>query len=114
LDTLRRKLFMNREWYVENWKHMAPPELDMPHVAHCLNMLRELIMCHADVGVLPWVWIDGPGRIYPDFHRPHQCRNYTAVREFQEGRAMPQSIDGYTENLAPPPDAQFADMKNFQ
>ncbi|KAH5488601.1 hypothetical protein HBI52_232590 [Parastagonospora nodorum] len=106
LDALRRKLFMNRDWYKENWKHMADTELELAHTSHCLRMIREVIMCRADIGLVPWSWdrVDG---LSPDFSRAHRCNNYSAILEFAKGQFMPKPVSAYMENLAPPADAQY-------
>jgi len=97
---------MNRDWYKENWKHMADTELELAHTSHCLRMIREVIMCRADIGLVPWAW-DRVGGMSPDFSRAHRCNNYSAMLEFAKGRFMPKPISAYSENLAPPPDAQY-------
>lgn len=53
------------------------------HTDHCLDSLREQLMCTADIGVLPYVRIKGQDRAYPDFPAaPHMCRNFDDIRSW--------------------------------
>jgi Mycotoxin biosynthesis protein UstYa len=50
---------------------------------HCLDALREQLMCTADIGVLPYVRVRRNERAYPDFPAaPHMCRNFEDIREW--------------------------------
>jgi hypothetical protein len=58
---------------------------------HCLDALREQLMCTADIGILPYVRVRGEDRAYPDFPAaPHMCRNFEDIlewaRDAQTGR----------------------------
>lgn len=50
---------------------------------HCLDMLRQQLMCTADTGVLGQIWIAGP-EPFVDFNTKHKCRNFEAVRQWAE------------------------------
>jgi hypothetical protein len=54
---------------------------------HCLDMLRQQLMCTADTGVLGQVWIAGP-EPFVDFNTNHKCRNFEAVRQWAENHQM--------------------------
>jgi hypothetical protein len=51
--------------------------------AHCLDILRQQLMCTVDMGVLGQVWWnkDSP-TAFPDFNTKHTCRKYEAVRQW--------------------------------
>lgn len=55
---------------------------DIP-IAHCLDILRQQLMCTVDMGILGQVWWnkDNP-TAFPDFNTKHTCRNYDAVRKW--------------------------------
>jgi hypothetical protein len=51
------------------------------HTAHCIDTLRQKLMCHADLGVVPWTNpTDRAG--FLDFGRREQCRNFQEVAKF--------------------------------
>jgi hypothetical protein len=54
-------------------------------------MLRQRLMCTADLGIVPHFWLKS-GATAPSFVRMHTCRNYEAIREFmvKNARAMPK------------------------
>ncbi|SMY24166.1 unnamed protein product [Zymoseptoria tritici ST99CH_1A5] len=113
LDALRRKLYMNRPWYKENWEVMAQFGMEEAHTSHCLDMIRQVITCRADLGVLGWKWVKVRGNSLPDFQRRHQCHNFEAVRDWSAAHQMPKNIQKYEANQSPPPDAIWADAELY-
>ena len=85
LNLLRKALYFNVDYY----RHLgqgafADSELIIrPHVTHCLDMLRQQLMCSADTVVFPYIWVEGLGPV-PNFNRKHKCRNFDAIREWAE------------------------------
>jgi hypothetical protein len=55
-------------------------------IDHCIDMLRQRLMCTADLGIVPHFWLKN-GDTAPDFIRMHTCRGYEAIMEFMVGRA---------------------------
>lgn len=57
-----------------------------PHLDHCIDHLRQAIMCAGDVTTLSWAWVDdfnasvGYGTIL------HTCRDYSAIEEWARER----------------------------
>jgi len=49
---------------------------------HCVEMLRQNILCSADVGMITFEWVRGSIRPYPNFNTPHQCRNWEKIRDW--------------------------------
>lgn len=52
--------------------------------AHCLDTVRQVLMCNVDTAVLGQVWANDPPAAFPDFHTKHMCKNYDAVRQWAE------------------------------
>ncbi|KAK5139989.1 hypothetical protein LTR04_003219 [Oleoguttula sp. CCFEE 6159] len=71
--------------------------------AHCLDILRQQLMCTVDIGVLGQVWWnkDEP-TAYPDFNTKHKCRNFDAVRQWAETHQAPDEVP--PDYLKPPMD----------
>ena len=46
---------------------------------HCADLLRQKLMCDADVGLIPMYWVKHHDHPWPDFSTVHQCRNFDAV-----------------------------------
>ena len=51
---------------------------------HCLESIRQQLMCTADTGLHPFLWVGNPPHIFPDFNREHKCKNFEAIREYAE------------------------------
>jgi hypothetical protein len=54
-----------------------------PLEAHCLDTVRQVLMCNVDTGLLGQVWVD-PEKptAFPDFNTRHVCKNYNDIREW--------------------------------
>jgi len=52
------------------------------HTAHCIDALRQKLMCEADVNVMPWRRpVDGK-RLSLAFDRVEQCHDFREVANF--------------------------------
>lgn len=76
-----RKLF-----YPERYPRVQTTQLRV-HRDHCLNSIREHIMCKADMTPLPTRWTQGIQNYYIEVNRPHTCRNFQKLRDFVTDRA---------------------------
>lgn len=71
------------------------------HVSHCLDIVRQQLMCTVDVGVLGQVWIHpNEPEAYVDFNTLHMCRDFDVIRRWAEERQMPKTVPG--DWLQPP------------
>lgn len=66
------------------------------HLDHCVEMLREGLMCQADVGVITFKMQkegeEAEGEYRPDFANWHVCRDYEAIREWAVGRVVATDV----------------------
>ena len=70
-------------------------------VAHCLDILRQQLMCTTDVGVFGQVWLypDHP-EPFVDFNTQHRCRNFEGIRQWAERNQLPEEVP--SDFLEPP------------
>ncbi|KAF9806897.1 hypothetical protein IEO21_08481 [Rhodonia placenta] len=68
------------------------PELYRMHLDHCIEMLRQNILCTADVGVITYDWVQGYSRPYPDFNTLHTCRNADRILEWNERNGLHEPL----------------------
>jgi len=87
LDNLRKHIHAD---------HYFPHGLDshaIEHRDHCLDMLRQLLMCNFDVGLIPvyWVWSESRGEAIPkeNFSTHKKCRDHGAILEWAYEHALP-------------------------
>ena len=68
---------------------MTDPSL----TAHCLDILRQQLMCTVDIGVLGQVWWDKASpHALPDFNTRHTCRDFEQVRKWAEIHQAPVDV----------------------
>lgn len=64
---------------------------DIEHLGHCIEDLRQSLMCAADVSPIPFV-LDGNGKAVVDVNSVvHRCRDFDAVREWARKRPVESS-----------------------
>ena len=60
------------------------------HVSHCLDILRQQLMCQPDTGMLGQVWWDKESpKAFVDFNTVHKCKDYEGIRRWAEERQLP-------------------------
>jgi hypothetical protein len=70
---------------------------NVKHLNHCVNALRQSIMCHGDVSVLVWQWFEPPNELedpfnelrprhYPFTNVQHTCRNFDKISDWAKSR----------------------------
>jgi hypothetical protein len=53
------------------------------HVGHCVNILRQQLMCTADTTLFGQMWVNATSlRTFADFSTHHKCKNFDLVREW--------------------------------
>ncbi|KAI9775597.1 MAG: hypothetical protein M1839_000998 [Geoglossum umbratile] len=105
LNLLRKSLYYNFDYY-HNLGEGAFKNSDRIlrfHVSHCLDILRQQLMCTVDVAVLGQVWWNKQRPLaYPDFNTVHKCRNFDGVRRWAEAHQAPADVP--PDFLKPPAD----------
>ncbi|KAI3331741.1 hypothetical protein HD806DRAFT_518688 [Xylariaceae sp. AK1471] len=52
-----------------------PSTVEIRHADHCLNVLREVLMCKAGISVLSYEWHNDDRYPLANFHIDGECRN---------------------------------------
>ncbi|KAI8960875.1 hypothetical protein F5Y11DRAFT_349076 [Daldinia sp. FL1419] len=58
------------------------------HIDHCIEMLRQVLICHGDVGIVTYNWVH-PWGLYPDFSTNHKCRKLDNIVAWADKNALP-------------------------
>lgn len=69
------------------------PEVDRAHVEHCLDLLRQVLMCHGDVALHTYQWRDDVRVPWPTFATTHQCRRWDRIVDWSRRRSV-ESLEG--------------------
>ncbi|KAF7185462.1 Oxidase ustYa [Pseudocercospora fuligena] len=106
LNMLRQGLFHNVEYYRGNEDYMAwrPDQLINgiieAHLNHCIDDLRQLIMCIGDMDVIPYLIPPKPIQPgIPDFGRTKQCRNFESMRRWAEANQWKAAMNATPGHL---------------
>ncbi|KAL4995343.1 hypothetical protein BDV10DRAFT_203131 [Aspergillus recurvatus] len=103
-NLLRQSLYYNYDYYRSKADGAFRNEdfIVRKHVSHCLDILRQQLMCTIDVGVLGQVWIH-PEHPSPfvDFNTEHVCRNFEDIRAWAEMNQLPLPAHGHGADEAP-------------
>ncbi|KAI8626643.1 hypothetical protein F5Y19DRAFT_445625 [Xylariaceae sp. FL1651] len=65
------------------------PDLSRNHIDHCIEIIRQSIMCHADTELIIFHWVEGVPNPYPDFNVWHTCRDPEQVLQMAKEREAP-------------------------
>ncbi|KAF9523975.1 hypothetical protein CPB83DRAFT_727462, partial [Crepidotus variabilis] len=58
------------------------------HLSHCIDSLRQSIMCSVDITPIPWVWDFKDKVARPVADIQHTCRNFEKVREWAKEKHL--------------------------
>ncbi|KAK0636392.1 hypothetical protein B0T17DRAFT_571227, partial [Bombardia bombarda] len=86
LNQLREQVY--REYYPD--KHSKAKQLE--HVDHCLDLLRQVVMCHGDVSLQTFGWRDDYRWPWPNFEVQHTCRKWEKIQEWSKENSIPSLI----------------------
>lgn len=106
LNLVRQSTVWDVDYYRQKGKGAFTNEdhIVRKHVSHCIDILRQQLMCQADVGVFGQVWYKAAPEDKPaafvNFNTDHKCRNYDDIREWARVRQLPE--DAPEDFLQPP------------
>lgn len=80
LNLLRKATWSDYYESANDSSHSA--EAAHQHLDHCIEMMRQNIMCNADVTMITWYWVQGHTVPYPNFNTRHRCRNFEKIRDW--------------------------------
>ncbi|KAJ8520845.1 hypothetical protein ONZ45_g2363 [Pleurotus djamor] len=75
-----------------------PHVSDTEHVAHCIDMVRQSLMCSADISIVSWYMpTASPGHKplpLPRFDQTRMCRNFDKLRDWAKERTpAPEALE---------------------
>lgn len=81
-----------RQMLYRDYYHIDNPS-DALHIDHCIENLRQNLMCKADVSLLTFDWIDNNRAPQPHFDIEHECKNWESI----DGWAKDHAFDIFNE-----------------
>ncbi|KJR86042.1 uncharacterized protein SPSK_09758 [Sporothrix schenckii 1099-18] len=59
--------------------------LGMDHIDHCVDLIRQSLMCNADTSVLTWAWDIATKTNVPHVDVAHVCKNFDKIQVWAAG-----------------------------
>jgi hypothetical protein len=79
-----------RQSYYSDYYHDPNPLADQhEHFDHCIDLLRQTIMCHGDISLHTYEWIDDYRFPWPSTRTEHQCRNWDRLIDWSRENYVP-------------------------
>jgi hypothetical protein len=75
---MRQKIY----WNTTNYGEPEPSYINTIHIDHCIDQMRQSLMCTVDVTPIPYEWYPKYGAYMPTTGIMHTCRNFEAVQEY--------------------------------
>ncbi|RDW58855.1 hypothetical protein BP6252_13331 [Coleophoma cylindrospora] len=94
LNKLRKAL------YPDYYFDPDPPHVQLLHVEHCIDYLRQAILCSADMTEVHVLWFESAQRYAPDFKTVHTCRNIQPLIDWSLARSR-RDNSGTEEEITP-------------
>ncbi|KAG7444782.1 uncharacterized protein BT62DRAFT_951836 [Guyanagaster necrorhizus] len=69
------------------------PHADPEHVSHCIDAIRQSLMCNADISVNVWQWSQELSAVVGYSSQAHSCRNFDKLRDWARERRIHEWID---------------------
>ncbi|KAM7184640.1 protein of unknown function (DUF3328) domain containing protein [Rhypophila sp. PSN 637] len=76
----------NKIW--ADWLNDNPITIKV-HISHCFEMLRQVIMCNADLGLIPQHWVEDIKDPFANFNTVHKCRDLDSIERWIEDHVVP-------------------------
>ncbi|KAE9368375.1 hypothetical protein N431DRAFT_347475 [Stipitochalara longipes BDJ] len=94
LNLVRQSLYYNYNYYLAQGKEAFgdTPEVLHWHVSHCVDFIRQRLMCTMDTDVFGSVWVGNrtSASLFVDFNTKHVCKNFDDIRSWAEKNQMPE------------------------
>ncbi|KAH6662835.1 hypothetical protein B0J14DRAFT_452874, partial [Halenospora varia] len=84
LNSLRKTNILNYDYYWGSKYGYEPPVMFESHIDHCIDILRQSLMCHSDVEVATYNWRKTQHNPFPDLGVQKVCRDFDALMKWQE------------------------------
>ncbi|KAK4090436.1 hypothetical protein Purlil1_5108 [Purpureocillium lilacinum] len=79
-----------RKSYYSDYYHDPNPLADQQeHFDHCIDLLRQVVMCHGDVSLHTYQWKEDYRWPWPSMQTEHQCRNWDKLMDWSKEHYIP-------------------------
>ncbi|KAH8892958.1 hypothetical protein GQ53DRAFT_628249, partial [Thozetella sp. PMI_491] len=93
LNAVRKGLITNYHYYWGSTYGFTPPAVFSRHLTHCVDMLRQHLMCHPDLEPFTFNWREGQYKPYADFDIQKKCVDFEQLMIFAETHKDPRHTE---------------------
>lgn len=92
LDVIRKHAYWDYYYtpFYGSWEHAH--ELHWTHLSHCIEMIRQDLVCSANADIITAVWRERQDTPYPDFNMNKKCGDFEGLLEYQEKKVIPMEL----------------------
>lgn len=83
-----RKYIFRDHYNVSFPEHGQSAQKD--HVVHCVDVIRQSLICHGDLAVHGFSWDPDRKPPSPDFRIEHTCKNWALVQDWARKHSAPE------------------------
>lgn len=81
-------------YFPDDLKHKEDrPGYYETHYEHCVDIIRQRLMCSADPGLVTFRWIEGQAGPEPDFNTQHRCSNFDTLLKWNSQNKANVPVD---------------------
>ncbi|OKL63821.1 hypothetical protein UA08_01095 [Talaromyces atroroseus] len=88
LNMMRKSMYPERYGGTEGMS-MENAEMIWNHLEHCVDQLRQVIMCYGDLSTVSWEWDEEGDVPVSKFGATRMCRNFDNIHKWATNRAFP-------------------------
>ncbi|KAF7344863.1 hypothetical protein MVEN_01648100 [Mycena venus] len=82
------------DWRISTTTNFIPSQIDATaHILHCVDFVRQSLMCSGDTSVLVWQWHDTLNKTTVEGNTVHTCRNFDKLLDWAKQRELPDAYD---------------------
>ncbi|KAI3554526.1 hypothetical protein CABS03_07788 [Colletotrichum abscissum] len=95
VSLLRKAIYYNIDYYRETGFDFRGNDEQMiqTHIDHCIEILRQFVMCHADVGLVASHWVADANHPWPDFNTNKICKDFDGILEWTLSHQAPPGTE---------------------
>jgi len=92
LNYIRKRLYPSYYVSVHNLSN-SQEQRESIHLVHCIDSLRQTLMCTADISVIPFRWEEQQQRPILTLNSTHTCRNFDTIRKWADDHQLKPGWD---------------------
>ncbi|KAI1777866.1 hypothetical protein F4818DRAFT_408156 [Hypoxylon cercidicola] len=92
LNLLRQNVY--KDYYEPLGGDTSAPAKDLQgHLDHCIDALRQFVMCQGDISVFSFDFPFNDGDPWPNYSTPRTCRNFNSIKQWAIDHTVPKGPD---------------------